>query len=132
MTSSRVKIFPLPLVTISVLSLLLLLFPWSLSTQTSSFFLSLDLDDSEDDQAISTLDVFPNRTVPIQIFATDIASASDLSLRFEFDPTQIAYEAFKRSNIVSGTSALTGWEGAVPAPDGTIFKYALCDTGASE
>ena len=90
----------------SFLSLLLFLFP--LSTQTSSFSLSLDLDNSEGDQAVSSLDVFPNRTVPIQIFATDIGTASDIFLRFEFDPTQIAYEAFKRSNIVSGTSALTG------------------------
>ena len=85
-----------------------MLFPWSLSTQTSSFSLSLDLDNSEGDQAISSLDVFPNRTVPIQIFGTDIASASDLLLRFEFDPTQVVYEEFTRANIVSGTSALTG------------------------
>ena len=102
----RVKIFPLALGLASVLSLLLLVFP--LSTQTSSFSLSLDLDNSEGDQAVSSLDVFPNRTVPIQIFATDIASASDLSLRFEFDPTHVAYDGFKRANIVSGTSALTG------------------------
>ena len=102
----RIKIFPLALGLASVLSLLLLVFP--LSTQTSSFSLSLDLDNSEGDQAVSSLDVFPNRTVPIQIFCTDIASASDLSLRFEFDPTQVAYEGFKRANIVSGTSALNG------------------------
>ena len=110
MLKSTVKIFPLALGTVSLLSLLLLLFPWSLSTQTSSFSLSLDLDNSEGDQAVSSLDVFPNRTVPIQIFGTDIASASDLSLRFEFDPTQIAYEGFKRANIVSGTSALPGMD----------------------
>ena len=89
-----------------LLSLLLLLFP--LSTQTSSFSLSLDLDGSEGDQAVSSLDVFPNRTVPIQIFGADIGSTNDISLRFEFDPSQVAYEGFKRSNIVSGTSALTG------------------------
>ena len=79
-----------------------------LSTQTSSFSLSLDLDNSEGDQAVSSLDVFPNRTVPIQIFATDIQGASDISLRFEFDPTQVAYEGFKLANIVSGTSELPG------------------------
>ena len=108
MIPSRVKIFPLALGTISLLSLLLLLFPWSISTQTSSFSLSLDLDSSEGDQSISSLDVFPNRTVSIQIFGTDIGSASDIFLRFEFDPTQVAYDGFKRGNIVSGTSALTG------------------------
>ena len=103
-----IKSLSLALGIFSSLSLLLLLFPWSLSTQTSSFSLSLDLDSSEGDQAVSSLDVFPNRTVPIQIFGTDIASASDLFLRFEFDPTQVVYEGFKRANIVSGTSALTG------------------------
>ena len=89
----------------SVIGLLLLLFP--LSTQTSSFSLSLDLNSSPDDQAFQSLDVFPNRTVSIQIFATDIGTASDISLRFEFDPAQVAFEGFVRSNIVSGSSALT-------------------------
>ena len=70
-------------------SLLLLLFPWSLSTQTSSFSISLDLDSSEGDQIVASLDVFPNRTVPIQIFGTDIGTASDISLRFEFDPRSL-------------------------------------------
>ena len=103
-----IKSLSLALGTISLLSFLLLLFPWSLSTQTSSFSLSLDLDGSEGDQAASSLYVFPNRTVSIQIFGTDIGAASDISLRFEFDPSQVAYEGFKRANIVSGTSALTG------------------------
>ncbi len=125
MIPSRVTIFPLALVTVSLLSLLLLLFPWSLSTQTSGFSLSLDLDNSEGDQTVSSLDVFPNRTIPIQIFGTDIAAASDLSLRFEFDPTQVAYEGFKRSNIVSGTSALTGKDFAnigITLSDGTAIS----------
>ena len=85
----------------------LLIHPLSLSSQ-NSFSLSVDVDGTPGDQAVSSLDVFPNRTISIQIFATDIASARDISLRFEFDPTQIVYETFKRSNIVSGTFALTG------------------------
>ena len=83
-----------------------LIYPLSLSSQ-NSFSLSVDVDSTPGDQAVSSRDVFPNRTAPIQIFATDIASASTISLRFEFDPTQVVYEAFKLSNIVSGTSALT-------------------------
>ena len=90
----------------SLLSLLLLFFPSY--TQTSSFSLSLDLDGAEGDQAVASLDVFANRTIPIQIFGTDIQDTSDMSLRFEFDSTQVAYESLKLSNIVSGTSALTG------------------------
>ena len=108
MLKSAVKLFPLALSTVSLLSLLFLLFPRSLSTQTSSFSLSLDLDNSEGDQSIAFLDVLPNHTAAIQIFGADIQGASDIFLRFEFDPSQVAYEAFKRSNIVSGTSALTG------------------------
>ena len=126
-----IKSLSLALGTISLLSLLLLLFPWSLSTQTSSFSLSLDLDDSEGDQAISSLDVFTNRTVPIQIFGTDIGSASDISLRFEFDPTQVAYDGFKRANIVSGTSALTGKDFAnigITLSDGNATNSSLIGT----
>ncbi len=103
MTSFRVKFSPLVLSTVSLLSLLLLLFPWSLSTQTSSFSISLDLDSSEGDQAVSSLDVFPNRTVSIQIFGTDIQGASDISLRFGFDPTQVAYEGFDAGDILPNT-----------------------------
>ena len=103
MTSFRVKFSPLALSTVSLLSLLLLLFPWSLSTQTSSFSISLDLDRSEGDQAVSSLDVFPNRTVSIQIFGTDIQGASDISLRFGFDPTQVAYEGFDAGDILPNT-----------------------------
>ena len=98
-----VSALPVLLITLTVL----LISPPSLFFADEQFSLSLDLDSSEGDQAVSYLDVLPNRTVPIQIFATDIGTASDLSLRFEFDPTQVAYEAFKRSNIVSGTYALT-------------------------
>ena len=122
MTASRVKFFPRVLGTVSLLSLLFLLFPWSLSTQTSGFSLSLDLDSSEGDQAVQSLDIFPNRTVSIQIFGTDIQQASDISLRFEFDSTQVAYDGFKRGNIVSGTSALTGKDFAnigITLSDGT-------------
>ena len=108
MIPSRVKIFPLALGTVSLLSLLILLFPWSLSTQTSSFSISLDLDGSEGDQTVSSLDVFPNRTVPIQIFGTDIGAASDIFLRFEFDPTHVVYEGLKRGPVLSSTSALSG------------------------
>ena len=115
----------------SLLSLLLLLFPGPLPTQTSSFSISLDLDNSEGDQSISSLDVFPNRVVSIQIFGTDIQDASDISLRFEFDPTHVAYDGFKRSNIVSGTSALTGKDFAnigITLSDGNATNSGLIGT----
>ena len=85
----------------------LLIHPLSLSAQ-NSFSLSVDVDGTPGDQAVTSLDVFPNRTVPIQIFATDIGSANNLSLRFEYDPAQVAYSGFKRSNIASGTFSVTG------------------------
>ena len=89
------------------LILALPIYPLSLSAQ-NSFSVSLDVDGTPGDQAASSLDVFPKRTIPIQIFATEIASASDIFLRFEFDLAQVDYKAFKHSNIVSGTSAITG------------------------
>ena len=78
----------------SLLGYMLLMSPWSVSTQTSSFSLSLSLDGSEGDQAIHSLDVSPNQDVSIQVFGKDIQTASGLSVRFEYDVTQVVYTGF--------------------------------------
>ena len=72
------------------------------------FSLSLDLDDSEGDQFISFLGVSPDGISSIQIFGKEIPDVNDLSVRFEYDATQVVYEGFKRSDVLSGTSALSG------------------------
>ncbi len=89
---------------------------WSelVTVQTSTpipkdrFSLSLDIDDSEGDQAVSAFGVSPNSVVSIQIFGKAIPDVNDLSVRFEYDGTQVAYEGFRRGPVLSGTSALSG------------------------
>ena len=67
-----IKSFPLALGFTSLLSQLSSIYPRSLSLQTSNFSPSLDLDSSESDQAVSSLDVSPAQAVSLQIFRTDI------------------------------------------------------------
>lgn len=76
------------------------------------FSLALDLDDAEGDQFMSFLSVFPDpdSVVSIQVFGKNLKaiSANDISVRFEYDAMQVAYEGFKRGPVISGTSALSG------------------------
>ena len=91
---------------------------WSelVMTQTSTpiptdrFSLSLDLDDLENDQFMSYLSILPEGIVSIQIFGNSLQAVigNDLSLRFEYDATQIGYHDFKGGSILTGTSALSG------------------------
>ncbi len=90
-----------------LLGLALLISPWSLSTQTrGSFSLALDLDDADGDQAVSSLDVSPGQVVPIQIFGSDIQGASSLSVRIEYDTTQVVYEGFDAGDVLPDAQAL--------------------------
>ena len=90
-----------------LLGLALLISPWSPSTQTrGSFSLALDLDDSEGDQAVSSLDVSPGQVVPIQIFGSDIQGVSSLSVRFEYDSTQVVYVGFDAGDVLPDAHAL--------------------------
>ncbi len=101
------KIFPLAPGIAGLLGLALLISPWSPSTQTRGrFSLALDLDDSEGDQAVSSLDVSPGQVVPIQIFGSDIQGASSLSVRFEYDSTQVVYEGFDAGDVLPDAQAL--------------------------
>ena len=75
------------------------------------FSLSLDMDDSEGDQFMSFLAVSSGGgRASIQIFGKSLKDipVNDLSVRFEYDGTQVVYEGFKRSDVLSGTSALSG------------------------
>ena len=76
------------------------------------FSLALDMDDSEGDQFTSFLGVSPDGgSASIQIFGRSlkaIQDVNDLSVRFEYDATQVVYEGFKRGPVLSGTSALSG------------------------
>ena len=101
------KIFPLAPGIAGLLGLALLISPWSPSTQTrGSFSLTLDLDDAEGDQAVSSLDVSPGQVVPIQIFGSDIQNANGISARFGYDTTQVVYEGFDAGDVLPDAQAL--------------------------
>ena len=73
------------------------------------FSLSLDMDDSEGEQFMSFRSVSPDSgRASIQIFGENIPEVNDLSVRIEYDGTQVVYEGFKRGEALSGTFALGG------------------------
>ena len=53
--------------------------------------------------------VSPDSLVSIQIFGKNLKAipVNDLSVRFEYDATQVVYEGFKLGDALSGTSALS-------------------------
>ena len=91
---------------VSLLSFLLLLFPWPLSAQMSSFSLSMDLDESEGNQAIHSRAVPSDHVVSIQIFGTDIQNAIGVFARFEYNTIQIIYEGFDTGDVLPNAQAL--------------------------
>ena len=97
---------PLSFVLVSLLSFLLLLFPWPLSPQMSSFSLSLDLDESEGNQAIYLRAVPSDHVISIQIFGTDIQNAIGVFARFEYNTAQIVYEGFDTGDVLPNAQAL--------------------------
>ncbi len=76
--------------------------------KTATPTVSLDLDDFEENQSVSVLDVFPGRVISIQIFGTYFQSIDDFFLRFEYDATQVVYEGVSRERVLSGILALSG------------------------
>ena len=88
-----------------LLCLALFMFPWSPSTQPGGFSLTLDLDDSEGDQAVSSLDLLPDQPISIQIFGTDIQNTSGISVCFRYDGTQVAYEGFDPGEALPNANA---------------------------
>lgn len=87
--------------------LALLIPPLSLSSQ-SSFSLSLDVNGSAGDQAVTSLNMSADQVVAIQMFATDIQNANGLAVRFEYDASQVTYEGFDVGDVLPNTQALPG------------------------
>ena len=83
----------------------LLICPLSLSSQ-NSFSLSLDLDNSPDDQAVATLIASPDQVIAIQIFGQNIQNATGISPRFEYNANQVTYQGFFAGNVLSNTQVL--------------------------
>ncbi len=80
--------------------------PPSLSSQ-NSFSLSLDLDNSPDDQALATLIASPDQVIAIQIFGQNIQNAIGVSPRFEYNASQVTYQGFFAGNVLSNAQVLS-------------------------
>ena len=94
-----------PLILSILFILTLLIYPLSLSAQ-NSFSLSLDVDGSAGDQAVTSLNTAPNQVVAIEIFGKDIQSANGLAVRFEYDAGQVTYDGFDVGNVLPNAQAL--------------------------
>ena len=86
-------------------TLAFLMYPLSLSAQ-NSFSLSLDVNISAGDQAVTSLNTSPDQVIAIQIFGKDIQNATGVSVRFEYDAGQVVYEGFDAGNALPSAQAL--------------------------
>ena len=92
---------------LSILFLIvLLIYPLSLSAQ-NNFSLSLDVDGSAGDQAVTSLNVSANEVIAIQIFGRDIQNTNGITTRFEYDASQVAYEGFDAGIVLPGAQVLS-------------------------
>ena len=111
----------------------LLIQSFSPSSQTSSFSLSLDLDEAVGGQAMRSLNVSPDQGVSIQIFGTDIQNASGLSVRIEYDATQVVYEGFDTGDVLPNVRVQKGDSTAVSRTTGqaSFVQINLASLGGS-
>ena len=72
----------------------------------ANFSLSLDVDGRAGDQAVTSVNVSTDEIVAIQIFGTDIRNANGVSIRFEYDASQVTYEGFDASDMLPNAQAL--------------------------
>ena len=75
------------------------------STPTN-FSLSLDVDGTAGDQAVTFANVSTDEMVTIQIFGQDIRNANGVSIRFEYDASQVTYEGFDAGDVLPNAQAL--------------------------
>ena len=86
-------------------TLALLIYPLSVSAQ-SSFSLSLDVDSAAGDQSVTSLNTSADQVIAIQIFGTDIQNANGVSVRFEYDASQVTYDSFDVGSVLPSAQAL--------------------------
>ena len=90
----------------------------------ATFSLSLDGDDAAGDQAVTSLDVSPGSVVSLQIFGKDIQNADGISIRFEYDATQVLYEGFDPGGVLPNAQVL-----ALPSTNPTAIEISLVSFG---
>ena len=86
-------------------TLALLIYPLSVSAQ-SSFSLSLDVDSAAGDQSVTSLNTSADQVIAIQIFGTNIQNANGVSMRFEYDASQVTYNGFDVGSVLPSAQAL--------------------------
>ena len=72
----------------------------------TNFSLSLDVDGATGDQAVTSLDMSTDQVVAIQIFGADIQNANGVSVRFEYDTSQVTYDSFDVGSVLPSAQAL--------------------------
>ena len=72
----------------------------------ANFSLSLDVNGSTGDQADTSVNVSADEVVAIQIFGQDIRNANGVSIRFEYDASQVMYEGFDAGDVLPNAQAL--------------------------
>ena len=72
----------------------------------ANFSLSLDVDGSAGDQAVTSVDISTDEMIAIQIFGQDIRNASGVSIRVEYDANQVTYEGFDVGDVLPNAQAL--------------------------
>ena len=72
----------------------------------TNFSLSLDADGAAGDQAVTSLNTSADQVVAIQIFGTDIQNANGVSVRFEYDASQVTYDGFDVGSVLPNAQAL--------------------------
>jgi len=72
----------------------------------ANFSLSLDVDSSAGDQAVTSANVSTDEMIAIEIFGTDIQNANGVSIRFEYDAGQVTYDGFDVGDVLPNAQAL--------------------------
>ena len=90
----------------------------------ATFSLSLDVDGAVGDQAVTSLDVSPGSVVSLQVFGKDIQNADGISVRFEYDSTQVLYEGFDPGGVLPNAQVL-----ALPSTNPTAIEISLVSFG---
>ena len=72
----------------------------------ANFSLSLDVDGSAGDQAVTSANVSADEMIAIQIFGKDIQNANGVSIRFEYDANQVTYDGFDAGDVLPNAQAL--------------------------
>ena len=72
----------------------------------ANFSLSLDVDGSAGDQSVTSANVSTDEMIAIEIFGRDIQNANGVSIRFEYDASQVTYDGFDPGDVLPNAQAL--------------------------